>query len=79
LASISSPYLELFQHYLAIRGDLDVDSQGNVNPHISAYFSYISLVMGQSLSADIPMRARGSARFAHRSGWESRSVSSCAR
>jgi tetratricopeptide (TPR) repeat protein len=43
------------QHYLAIRGDLDVDSQGNVNPHISAYFSYISLVMSQSLSADIPL------------------------
>ncbi|MGH9309354.1 MAG: hypothetical protein ACRD1U_08280 [Vicinamibacterales bacterium] len=43
------------QHYLAIRGDLDVDSQGNVNPHITAYFSYINLLMDQSLSGDIPL------------------------
>jgi TPR repeat protein len=42
-------------HYLAIRGDLDVESQGNVNPHITAYFSYIHLVMDQSLSGDIPL------------------------
>ena len=43
------------QHYLAIRGDVDVESQGNVNPHISAYFAYLNLVMGQSLSDDIPL------------------------
>jgi hypothetical protein len=43
------------QHYLAIRTDLDVETQGNVNPHITAYFSYINLVMMQSLSPDLPL------------------------
>jgi tetratricopeptide (TPR) repeat protein len=43
------------QHYLAIRADVDVESQGNVNPHVSAYFAYINLVMAQSLSRDIPL------------------------
>jgi hypothetical protein len=43
------------RHYLAIRTNLDVESQGNINPHITAYFSYINLVMMQSLSADLPL------------------------
>lgn len=38
------------RHYLAIRTGLDIESQGNVNPYITSYFSYISLVMMQSLS-----------------------------
>lgn len=43
------------RHYLVIRTGLDVESQGNINPYITAYFSYINLVMGQSLSADVPL------------------------
>jgi len=43
------------RHYLAIRTSLDVESQGNINPHITAYFSYINLVMMQSLSPDLPL------------------------
>ena len=43
------------QHYMAIRADLEVDTQGNVNPYITAYFSYINLVMMQSLSPDLPL------------------------
>ena len=42
-------------HYLAIRTGLSVESQGNVNPYITAYFSYINLVMMQSLSPDLPL------------------------
>lgn len=43
------------RHYLAIRTDIDVDSQGTINPHLTAYFSYINLVMDQSLSPDLPL------------------------
>ena len=43
------------RHYLAIRAGLDVESQGNINPYITAYFSYINLVMMQSLSPDLPL------------------------
>jgi TPR repeat protein len=43
------------QHYLTIRTDLEVDSSGTINPHLTAYFSYIGLVMGQSLSPDLPL------------------------
>jgi tetratricopeptide (TPR) repeat protein len=43
------------RHYLAIRAGLEVDTQGNVNPYITAHFSYINLVMMQSLSPDLPL------------------------
>lgn len=43
------------RHYLAIRAGLDVESQGNINPYITSYFSYINLVMMQSLSPDLPL------------------------
>ena len=44
------------RHYLAIRSDLRVeDDRETVNPHVSAYFSYISLVLQQSLPADLPL------------------------
>jgi len=43
------------RHYLAIRTDVEVETQGMVNPYVAAYFSYIALVMGQSLSPDLPM------------------------
>jgi tetratricopeptide (TPR) repeat protein len=43
------------QHYLTIRTDLQVEDQTTINPHINAYFSYIGLVMGQSLGHDLPL------------------------
>jgi TPR repeat protein len=43
------------QHYLTIRTDVEVESSGRINPHLTAYFSYIGLVMGQSLSPDLPL------------------------
>jgi tetratricopeptide (TPR) repeat protein len=43
------------QHYLAIRTDVQAEDRDNINPHLTAYFSYIGLVMGQSLSPDLPL------------------------
>jgi tetratricopeptide (TPR) repeat protein len=43
------------QHYLAIRTDVQAEDRDNINPHITAYFSYIGLIMGQSLSPDLPL------------------------
>lgn len=42
-------------HYLAIRTDLKADGNENVNPHVSAYFSYISLILQQSVEAQVPL------------------------
>jgi tetratricopeptide (TPR) repeat protein len=45
------------RHYIAIRADLRVepDSQAPVNPHLSAYFAYISLVLGSSFDRELPL------------------------
>jgi TPR repeat protein len=43
------------QHYMALRADVEVDSQGTVSPYITAYFAYVGLVMGQSLDRDLPL------------------------
>jgi tetratricopeptide (TPR) repeat protein len=43
------------RHYLAIRSDLRVEASQTVNPHVSAYFSYISLILQQSLAPDVPL------------------------
>jgi len=43
------------QHYLTIRTDVRAEDRTNINPHVTAYFSYIGLVMGQSLSRDLPL------------------------
>lgn len=37
------------QHYLAIRTDMAQEQHNNVNPYISSYFSFASLVLHQSL------------------------------
>ena len=42
------------KHYLAIRSDLRGDDRQNLNPHMNAYFSYASLIVQQSLEAEIP-------------------------
>ena len=42
------------RYYLAIRTDLEAEDRLYVNPHISAYFSYASLILRQSVQADLP-------------------------
>jgi hypothetical protein len=42
------------QYYLVLRSDVEVDDQATTNPFISAYFSYASLVLDQSLSRALP-------------------------
>jgi tetratricopeptide (TPR) repeat protein len=43
------------QHFLAIRTDVQADGNAHINPHITAYFSYVSLILDQSVDAEIPM------------------------
>ena len=43
------------QHYLALRADVEVEDRGTINPYITAYFSYVGLVIGQSLDRDLPL------------------------
>jgi tetratricopeptide (TPR) repeat protein len=47
------------QHYLVLRADVEVESQGTrnliTNPYVTAYFSYINLVLTQSLDRDLPL------------------------
>ena len=42
-------------HYLVLRTDVEVEQQGTINPYITAYASYIDLVIGQSLGPDLPL------------------------
>ena len=42
-------------HYLVLRTDVEVEQQGTINPYITAYASYIGLVLDQSLSPDVPL------------------------
>jgi hypothetical protein len=43
------------QHYLAIRTDVEVDDRGTINPYITAYWSYVGLVLHQSVAGDMPL------------------------
>ena len=44
------------QYYLAIRADVQAEEgRGEINPHIHAYFSYISLILQQSINRDAPL------------------------
>jgi len=44
------------RHYIALRADLRVqeDSPAPVNPHLSAYFAYVSLLLGSSFDHELP-------------------------
>lgn len=42
------------QNFLLVRTDVDVSSQGQVNPYITAYFSYVNMILQQSLRRDLP-------------------------
>lgn len=43
------------QHYLALRADVEADDQATINPYITSYFSYVGLVLDQSLDRDVPV------------------------
>ena len=43
------------RHYLAIRTDVEVDDRGTINPYITAYFSYVGLILDQSIDRDLPL------------------------
>ena len=43
------------QNYLAIRADTEARDQLDINPYVTSYFSYISLILQQSVPAPLPM------------------------
>ena len=43
------------QHYLAIRADVRGEDNATLNPHTSAYFSYVNLVLDASFERDLPL------------------------
>ena len=43
------------QHYLALRADVEIEDRGTINPYLTAYASYIDLVLGQSVGRDLPL------------------------
>ena len=43
------------QNYLAIRTDVEADDKLNINPYVSSYFSYVSLILQQSVPGPMPL------------------------
>jgi len=43
------------QNYLAIRADTEARDQLDINPYVTSYFSYVSLILQQSVPASLPM------------------------
>jgi hypothetical protein len=43
------------QNYLAIRSDLKAEDTVNINPYVSAYFSYVSLILQQNSERHQPL------------------------
>ncbi len=43
------------QHYFAIRTDVEVEDRNNINPHITAYRAYVSLILRQSSDRALPL------------------------
>jgi hypothetical protein len=43
------------RHYLAIRSDEKAEDRLFINPHINAYFAYVSLIINNSLQAEMPL------------------------
>ena len=57
---VSSPDHSL----VAIRADLKAEGQSDVNPHATTYFSYVTLILDQSIGVDLPpWLARGVAEM----------------
>jgi len=43
------------QYYVAIRTDVKAEDQQNINPYFTSYFSYVSLILQQSVDRDLPL------------------------
>jgi tetratricopeptide (TPR) repeat protein len=43
------------QHYFGIRADVQVEDRDTINPHITAYYAYVSLVLQQSSDRPLPL------------------------
>lgn len=43
------------QNYLAIRVDVEADDTVSINPYVSSYFSYVSLILQQSVARPLPL------------------------
>ena len=43
------------QNYLAIRTDVAAEDTSDINPYVTSYFSYVSLVLDQSFERDMPL------------------------
>ena len=43
------------QIYLAIRADVEARNKLNINPYVSSYFSYVSLILQQSVAHPLPL------------------------
>jgi tetratricopeptide (TPR) repeat protein len=43
------------KHYFAIRSDVRAEDRRNINPHVNAYFSYVSLIIQRSLETEMPL------------------------
>jgi TPR repeat protein len=41
--------------YIALRGDVEVETQGTLNPYMTAYWSYIDMVFGQGVGRNLPL------------------------
>jgi TPR repeat protein len=44
-----------FGHFIAMRADINPDSQGQINPYITSYWSYVSLVVRATFGRDLPL------------------------
>src|SRR5262249_19955869 len=44
----------LDRHYIALRADVEADDRQNLNPYITAYWSYVSLVLRSGFKSDLP-------------------------
>ncbi len=41
--------------YIVLRADVEVEDRGTLNPYMTAYWSYIDMVLGQSIGRDLPL------------------------
>src|SRR5262249_41831376 len=42
------------RYYIALRADAEGDDRQNLNPYITAYWSYVSIVLHSGLKSDLP-------------------------
>jgi tetratricopeptide (TPR) repeat protein len=43
------------KNYLVLRADVEARDESTINPYVSSYFSYVSLILGQSVGRDMPL------------------------